>query len=74
MVKRDENDIAKIAEQEEAVASLQKEVAYIKQELIEARSNKAASDDELGTVKGKIETMQNNISSLSEEGKYYFSD
>ena len=42
---------------------------YIKQELIEARSHKAASDDELGNVKGQMETLQNNITSLSEEGK-----
>ena len=41
---------------------------YIKQELIEARSHKAASDDELGNVKGQMETLQNNITSLSEEG------
>ena len=42
---------------------------YIKHELIEARSHKAASDDELGNVKGQMETLQNNITSLSEEGK-----
>ena len=41
---------------------------YIKQELIEARSHKAASDDELGNVKGQLDTLQNTITSLSDEG------
>ena len=58
-----------IQEQEQTIAKLQEDVNYIKQELIEARSHKAASDDELGNVKGQLETLQNNITSLSEEGK-----
>ena len=58
-----------IQEQEQTIAKLQEDVSYIKQELIEARSHKAASDDELGNVKGQLETLQNNITSLSEEGK-----
>ena len=58
-----------IEEQEQTITKLQEDVSYIKQELIEARSHKAASDDELGNVKGQLETLQNNITSLSEEGK-----
>ena len=69
-VVRDENDLAKIAEQEEAINNLQSELAYVKKELIEARAHKSASDDKLSTVQDKIETMQNNINSLSDEGKY----
>ena len=68
-VVRDENDLAKIAEQEEAINNLQSELAYVKKELIEARAHKSASDDKLSTVQDKIETMQNNINSLSDEGK-----
>lgn len=67
VVQRFPEDIEKITQQEATIENLHKEVAYIKQELIEARSHKSASDDELGTVKDQIETMQNNITSLSEE-------
>lgn len=69
LVKRDDADVAKIAEQAGTIAKLQEDVAYIKQELIEARAHKSASDDKLSTVQDKIETMQNNINSLSNEGK-----
>ena len=44
-------------------------MSYYKQELIDARARKSASDDELGTVRGKLETLENSISSLSNEGK-----
>ena len=68
MIQRDPGDIELIEQQEQLVTKLQEDVNYIKQELIEARSHKAASDDELGNVKGQLETLQNNITSLSEEG------
>merc|ERR1719150_754542 len=67
-VVRDENDLAKIVEQEESIDNLQQELGYVKKELIEARANKSASDDKLSHVQDKIETMQNNINSLSDEG------
>jgi len=70
-VVRDENDLAKIAEQEESIDNLQQELGYVKKELIEARANKSASDDKLSHVQDKIETMQNNINSLSDEGKIF---
>ena len=57
-----------IQEQDQTIAKLQEDVNYIKQELIEARSHKAASDDELGNVKGQLDTLQNTITSLSDEG------
>merc|ERR1712061_195778 len=41
-VVRDENDLAKIAEQEESIDNLQQELGYVKKELIEARANKSA--------------------------------
>ena len=47
------------------------ELGYVKKELIEARANKSASDDKLSHVQDKIETMQNNINSLSDEGKIF---
>ena len=70
MIQRDPGDIELIEQQEQLVTKLQEDVNYIKQELIEARSHKAASDDELGNVKGQLETLQNNITSLSEEGNW----
>lgn len=69
IIQRDPEDIALIEQQEQAATKLQEDVNYIKQELIEARSHKAASDDELGNVKGQLETLQNNIASSSEEGE-----
>lgn len=58
--------------QEETISSLHKEISYLKQELIEARAHKSASDDQLGNVSGKLETLENTISSLSDEGNYVF--
>merc|ERR1719189_87934 len=68
VIKRSDEDIAKIAEQEETISNVQQELAYVRKELIEARAHKSASDDKLSTVQDKIETMQNNINSLSDEG------
>lgn len=66
---------------------MQKDLGYLKQELIEARAHKSASDDkvivnislqkiallychfQLGNVSGKLETLENTITSLSDEGK-----
>ena len=70
MIQRDPGDIELIEQQEQLVTKLHDDVNYIKQELIEARSHKAASDDELGNVKGGLESLQNNITSLSEEGNW----
>ena len=70
VIQRAPEDIELIQEQEQTIAKLQEDVNYIKQELIEARSHKAASDDELGNVKGQLETLQNNITSLSDEGTF----
>ena len=71
IIQRSPEDIEQIEQQEQLITKLQEDVTYIKQELIEARSHKAASDDELGNVKGQLETLQNNISSLSDEGNHY---
>jgi hypothetical protein len=46
------------------------EVSYIKKELIDARSRKAAAEDDLNTVKGTVETLNNSVNSLSMEGKH----
>jgi hypothetical protein len=46
------------------------EVSYIKKELIDARSRKAAAEDDLNTVKGTVETLNNSVNSLSIEGKH----
>ena len=72
VVKRSDEDIAKIEEQESIINNLQQEVGYVKKELIEARAHKSASDDKLSTVQDKIETLQNNINSLTDEGKLDF--
>ena len=63
-------DIARIEELEATSKKLQEEMSYYKQELIDARARKSASDDELGTVRGKLETLENNISSLGNESTY----
>ena len=68
VVKRSDEDIAQIQEQEGMISSLQQELGYIKKELIDARAHKSASDDKLSTVQDKIETLQNNINSLTDEG------
>ena len=67
-IERFPEDIAKISEQVCEIQQLENEVGYLKQELIEARAMKSASDDELGTVKGKLETLENSMMSLSNEG------
>ncbi len=67
-VQRAPEDIEAIAGLEADVRRSQEEASYLKQELIEARARKSASDDELGTVMGKIETLENTIASLSDEG------
>ena len=69
VVQRAPEDIERIADLETSVNKLNEELAYYKQELIDARARKSASDDELGTVRGKLETLDNTISSLSTEGK-----
>ncbi len=69
-VERMPEDIARIEELEATSKKLQEEMSYYKQELIDARARKSASDDELGTVRGKLETLENNISSLGNESTY----
>jgi predicted nucleic acid-binding Zn-ribbon protein len=67
-VERDPSDLARISELEASTKKIHDEMSYYKQELIDARARKSASDDELGTVRGKLETLENSISSLSNEG------
>ena len=56
--------------QEFAISNVQQELNYVRKELIEARANKSASDDKLNNVQDQIDTMQNNINSLTDEGNY----
>ena len=70
VVQRAPEDIERIAELETSSSKLNEELVYYKQELIDARARKSASDDELGTVRGKLETLDNTISTLSAEGKH----
>ena len=67
MVERSEEDIRLIRDQGEQLSKLKGEVAYYKQELIDARSRKAAAEDELNTVKGTVETINNSSKALSTE-------
>ena len=67
MVERSEEDIRLIRDQGEQLNKLKGEVAYYKQELIDARSRKAAAEDELNTVKGTVETINNSSKALSTE-------
>ena len=62
-------DVAKMNDQETKIQQMSEELGHYKQELIEARAHKSASDDDLGNVKGQLETLQNQITSLSEEGE-----
>ena len=70
VVQRAPEDIERIAELETSSSKLNEELVYYKQELIDARARKSASDDELGTIRGKLETLDNTISTLSAEGKH----
>ena len=56
--------------QEFAISNVQQELTYVRKELIEARANKSASDDKLNNVQDQIDTMQNNINSLTDEGNF----
>ena len=56
--------------QEFAISNVQQELNYVRKELIEARANKSASDDKLNNVQDQIDTMQNNINSLTDEGNF----
>jgi chromosome segregation ATPase len=69
VIQRSEDDVEKIAEQGETIRKLESDASYLRQELIEARARKSASDDELGTMKGKLETLENNITALSNESE-----
>ena len=57
--------------QEFAISNVQQELNYVRKELIEARANKSASDDKLNNVQDQIDTMQNNINSLTDEGNFW---
>ena len=70
VVKRSEEDIQAIADGEAAIRKLNDDITYYKNELLEARARKSASDDELGTIKDKTETLENSITSLSNESEY----
>eukprot|EP00092_Neocalanus_flemingeri_P014649 GFUD01015811.1.p1 GENE.GFUD01015811.1~~GFUD01015811.1.p1 ORF type:complete len:777 (-),score=220.64 GFUD01015811.1:932-3262(-) len=67
VIERSEDDIRAIEEQGENIVKLKEEVAYIKKELIDSRSRKAAAEDELNTVKGTVETITNSSKALSNE-------
>lgn len=54
-------------ENDKQIVKLREEVSYYKQELIDARSRKAAAEDELNTVKGTVETLNNSSAALSTE-------
>ncbi|XP_023343483.1 kinesin-1 heavy chain [Eurytemora carolleeae] len=70
LVERCPEDIQTINSQEAKIIELRDEVAYIKKELIDARSRKAAAEDDLNTVKGTVETLNNNVNALSNEGEF----
>ena len=67
VVQRADEDIAMLAQQEEAMAKLRTDLAYMKKELIESRSRNAAAEDDLNTVKGTVETMTNSAKALNNE-------
>ena len=67
VVERSPDDIKMLEEQAEHISKLKDDLSYIKKELIEARSLKAAAEDELNTVKGTVETITNNGLALSSE-------
>ena len=67
VVQRSDEDIAMLAQQEDAMAKLKTDLAYMKKELIESRSRNAAAEDDLNTVKGTVETMTNSAKALNNE-------
>lgn len=69
VIQRDPEDLQMIEAQQGEMKQLAEEIGYLKQELIDARAMKSASDDELDTVRGKVETLENNVAALSNEGQ-----
>ena len=67
IIERSDDDIKQIKEHEETISKLKENVSYLKKELIDSRSRKAAAEDELNTVKGTIETIMNSEKGLSNE-------
>ena len=66
-VERSEEDVKLLEEKDQHIVKLKDEVSYYKQELIDARSRKAAAEDELNTVKGTVETLNNSSTALNSE-------
>ena len=66
-VERSEDDVKLLEEKDQQIVKLREEVSYYKKELIDARSRKTAAEDELNTVKGTVETLNNSSSGLSNE-------
>jgi len=68
VVQRSEEDINTINAQEEKMTKLRDEVSYMKQELIESRSRRAAIEDDLNAVQGTTDSLNNAINALTTEG------
>jgi len=67
VAQRSDEDIEQLKQQDEIIAKTRSELAYVKNELIESRSKNAASEDDLNTVKGTVETMTNAANALNNE-------
>ena len=66
-MERSEEDATLLEEKDQQLVKLREEVSYYKKELIDARSRKTAAEDELNTVKGTVETLNNSSTGLSNE-------
>jgi len=67
-VQRCEDDIQRIYELEDESRRWKEESNRLKSELIEARAKKSASEDDLATANGKVETLENTVASAAQEG------
>ena len=60
--------MARMNDQELTIAHMGQDLTHYKQELVEARARLSASDDHMSNVQGQLETLKNQVASLTDEG------
>ena len=64
--------MARMNDQEFTIAQMGQDLTHYKQELVEARARLSASDDHMSNVQGQLETLKNQVASLTDEGTVNF--
>ena len=60
--------MARMNDQELTISQMGQDLTHYKQELVEARARLSASDDHMSNVQGQLETLKNQVASLTDEG------